>query len=482
MLFCYGIAKGEKMLEYLRNAAEKTWAKILMFILIFSFVGWGAAEWIFGGATRDTTLLHVGNADISVQQFNNERSRKLAGMSKDEQRAAYTDPAKSAALTQSVMSSLTMNQLALNRAKDLGYFVSDKRIADEIRSYPQFQNNGEFVPWLFDMVLQQSGMNEQDFANILRADILRQMAVGAMTVPVAVPQFAVDAFYNGRYAKRNIKYATVRFSDFKVSEPTVEQLKTYYAQNPKIIPEKRSVSYVFVAADMNKPDEYDAGYKKAQQVEDLIISGSSMKEAADKYKIAFVQVPLFARGERVSDKVLSNGLIDKVFSMNSGIESELLELKDGFAILRIDDIVAEHNADFESVRKDLVAGWKKSEQRKNAYVRANAKLVDLNNGKSLKDAKAATVSRTEGAPIVILNTAFANGDGVNAIVEDVDAFYVLHTDKNVAPKSDDKKKEAIRKELDNMSGRYVSDDYGQFLKRKYRVKVNQKNYDRFIAK
>ena len=482
MLFCYGIAKGEKMLEYLRNAAEKTWAKILMFVLIFSFVGWGAAEWIFGGATRDMTLLHVGNADISVQQFTDARSRQLSNMSKEEQRAAYTDPAKSAALTQSVMSSLTMNQLALNRAKDLGYAVSDKRIAEEIRSYPQFQANGTFSPWLFDMVLQRSGMTEQDFAMSLRRDILRQLAVGVMTVPVAVPQFAVDAFYNGRYAKREIEYVPVKFADFKVTEPTVEQLKAYYAQNPKIVPEKRSVSYVFVAADMNKPDEYDAGYKKAQQVEDMIISGSSMKEAADKYKIKFVQVPAFARNEKISDKLLSDGLVDKVFAMNAGMESELLELKEGFAILRIDDVQAQHNADFETVQKDLVSGWKKAEQRKNAYVSANEKLVDLNANKALKNSKTATVSRTEGAPLVVLNAAFANRSGTNVIVEDTDAFYVLHVDKNVAPKSDDKKKEEIRKELQNMSGRYVSDDYGQFLKRKYPVKVNQKNFDRFIAK
>ncbi len=482
LLFCYGIAKGGKMLEYLRNAAEKTWAKILMFILIFSFVGWGAAEWIFGSATRDMTLIHVGNADISVQQFANEKSNVLSGMSKEEQRAAYTDSAKAAALTQSVMSSLTMKQLALNRAKDLGYFVSDKRIADEIRSYPQFQNQGKFEPWLFDMVLQRSGMTEQDFANSLRRDILRQLAIGVMTVPVAVPQFAVDAFYNGRYAKREIKYATVKFNDFKVSEPTTEQLKAYYAQNPKVIPEKRSVSYVFVAADMNKPDKYDAGFKKAQLVEDMIISGSSMQEAADKYKIKFVQVPAFARNEKISDKVLSDGLTDKVFAMNTGMESELLELKDGFAILRVDDIIAEHNASFESVQKDLVSGWKKSEQRKNAYVLANEKLVDLNTGKDLKDVKSVIVSRTEGASISVLNAAFANHDGTNALVEDTNAFYVVHINKNVAPKSDDKKKQDIRKELQGMSGHYVSDDYGQFLKRKYPVKINQKNYDRFIAK
>jgi hypothetical protein len=248
-----------------------------MFILIFSFVGWGAAEWIFGGASRDTTLIHVGNADVSLQQFNNERSQQLASMSKEEQRASYTDPAKAAALTSSVISKLTTNQLAMNRAKDLGFVVSDKRIAEEIKTHPQFQVNGQFQPWLFDMVLQNSGLTEQDIANSLRGDILRNMALGAVNVPLSVPQFAVDAAYNARYAKRAIKYSTVKFDDYKAKDPTDEQLKTYYASHPVIVPETRSVSYVFVASDNSKPDAYDAGYKKMQEIEDMIISGDSVK-------------------------------------------------------------------------------------------------------------------------------------------------------------------------------------------------------------
>ena len=152
------------MLEYLRNAADKPLAKVLMFILIFSFVGWGAAEWIFGGATRDTTLVSVGGEGISLQQFNNEKSQQLSKMSKEEQRASYTDPAKAAALTNSVMSKVTLHQLALNRAKDLGFVVSDKRIAEEIKKHPQFQINGKFVPWMFDMVIQNSGLTEQEVA------------------------------------------------------------------------------------------------------------------------------------------------------------------------------------------------------------------------------------------------------------------------------------------------------------------------------
>ena len=470
------------MLEYLRNAADKPLAKLLMFILIFSFVGWGAAEWIFGGVSTDTTLIHVGDSEVSLQQFNNERSRELAAMSKDEQRAAYTDPVKSQQLTQNVMMLLTRNQLLTNRARDLGFVVSDKKIADEIRSNPQFQLNDEFVPWVFDAVLQNAGINEQDYADSLRGNDLREMVVSVTDATIDVPQFAVDAMYNARNAKRDIKYSTVKFADFKVSEPTEEQLAEYYAQNPKIVPESRSVSYVFVAADMNKPDIYDEGFKTTQQIEDMIISGETMKDAADKYKAKFVSIPHLERGANISDKVLSDDLIAKLFAMDVGMESELLELKEGFAILRVDEIHPSHNAEFKDVKKDLVGGWKKSEQRKNAYVRANEDLVNLNKGAKLKDVKSVAVTRTEGASLEILNAAFKGNSGENVIVEGPDAFYVLHIGETVMPKKDAQKQEVLRKELKTVSGQYVVEDYSQFLKRHYPVRVNDKVFRRFIAK
>lgn len=481
-LFCYVIAKGEKMLEYLRNAADKPVAKFLMFVLIFSFVGWGAAEWIFGGATRDTTLINVDGSKISVQQFNNERSRELSSMTKEEQRAAYTDPAKSVALTNSVMSKLTTDQLVLNRAKDLGFVVSDKRIADEIKVNPQFQINGEFAPWMFDMIVQNSGLSEQDIANSLRGDILHQMTIGATNVPLNVPQLAVDAAYNARYMKRGVDYVTVNFDDFKVSEPSDEDLSAYYAQNPQIVPEARSVSYVFVAADMNKPDIYDEKFKVAQQIEDMIISGDSMKVAAEKHNAKYQKVSGIERGKKIDDKVLSDNLIAKLFSMESGTESELLELKDGFVILRVDDIVAEHNAEFKDVKKSLVSGWKKSEQRKKAYVAANEKLTAMKNGETLKNVKTTDITRTEGAPLAVLNTAFAGHDGDKVLTEDTGAFYVVSIGKDVMPKSDKAKQENVRKELEKMFTRFVQEDYTEFLKREYPVKINQKTFDRFIAK
>ena len=145
------------MLEYLRNAADKPVAKILIGILAFSFVGWGVAEWIFGGAASDTTLVRVGNADVTIQQFSLEKSRELAAMTREQQREVYADPIKTQALNKQVMTTLTTQAMADNRAADLGFVVSDAQIAREIRAFPEFQIDGQFSTFAFDSVLANSG-------------------------------------------------------------------------------------------------------------------------------------------------------------------------------------------------------------------------------------------------------------------------------------------------------------------------------------
>ena len=132
------------MLEYLRNASEKLVAKILIAVLAFSFVGWGVAEWIFGASVNDNVVMTVGNSDVSAQQFNAQRSRALAQMDRDAQRKLYADNESQNVFSKQILSELVTKQMTENRARDLGFVVTDKRIANQIRSLSDFQDNGKF--------------------------------------------------------------------------------------------------------------------------------------------------------------------------------------------------------------------------------------------------------------------------------------------------------------------------------------------------
>ena len=469
------------MLEYLRNASEKPIAKVLITILAFSFVGWGVAEWVFGNVLSDTTLVRVGPEKVSVQQYNLERTRQLANMTKDEMRNVYIDPVAAQKFQNDIISKLTTQTMVENRGRDMGFIVSDRRIAREIREYPEFQEDGQFSALKFDTVLRNSGYSEAEFAEILRANVLRSMVLGAMAAPIKTPTFATNAMYNARYAARDIEYTTIKFDDFKVGKPSDDDLRKFYESHPQTVEESRTASYVLIPADMSKPDEYSDAYDTAVRVEDAIIGGDSLKDAASANKAKFVSIKPFTAKNLPTDDVLTDAMISKLFTMDEGTESELIETKSGFVIMRLDKITPAHTAEFDSVKKTLASDWTLSEKEKQAYVRANAVLVDTKSGKQMPNKKSVTVSRADGAPDDVLVATFKNAVGSSVIVPSKNAFYVLTIKSDSKPKSDSKKMANLEKEVANISSRNITDDYNSFLIRENPVKINEKVYRRFLG-
>ncbi|MBP5485789.1 MAG: SurA N-terminal domain-containing protein [Alphaproteobacteria bacterium] len=468
------------MLEYLRNAADKPLAKVLMGILIFSFVGWGVAEWVFGLTSSDTTLLRVGGEKISIQQYNNVRSNELAAMSREEQRELYSNPVKMLDFQNGVIQHIASARRIDKHAHDLGYVVSDHRIANTIRAIPQFQDNGKFSPATFDMVLRGSGLTESDIAADIRVKALNTMVLTPTITPITTPQFVALATYNARNAKRDVNMTTVKFSDFKVGKPTDENLRDFYAKNPHHVPEARDISYVMIPAAMDKPDEYENGLKAAQKMEDDIIGGETLVAAAKKHGATFKQHNGISSEKLPNDKNINESVIAKIFELAPETESELIETKQGFVIVRVDKIIPEHNADFDSIKKELVNEWTHAEQEKLAYVRANELLVDLNKTGNLQNAKKLTVSRTDGAPMPVLVAAFKNPIGDKSIVAAPNAFYVLNVINEKLPELDTKKIEQIKPEITNMAMQHLNADYNSYLEREYPTKINEKMYNRFV--
>jgi parvulin-like peptidyl-prolyl isomerase len=374
---------------------------------------------------------------------------------------------------------MTTGLMLQQRAIDLGLTASDTHVAMVIRDEPAFQVNGKFDLGRFNAILNQAQMTEEQLADSIRNETLRGMVLAGVGVGMRAPKFMTTAMYQSRYAMREIEFTSVKFSDFNVSaNPTEQQLRETFAKNPHVIPESRKVSYVLIPAKMSQPDNYDTGYKTAQKLEDDLISGESMAKAAAKLNAKFVSVPAISMGQKSSDAIVA---AVNVFAMEQGIESEIIETKSGFVIVRVENITPQHNAPFESVKTDLVAKWKLDQQEKMAYKKANELLIKLNAGGGLSGGKSVTVGRANGAPAEVLNIAFANQIGTKTIVPATNAFYVLNVKKAIPASINADKQAALEKEANMIINRALSDDYMAFMQRKYPIKINQKVYKRLIG-
>ncbi len=489
------------MLETLRNASDKLWAKILMGVLIFSFVGWGVASWIFGENRMDDSVVTVGDQSVKITEFDREMNRQLAQMSKAMSKEIYTDPTARLYFAEQVLSNLVSRLLLEQRAIDLKLTVSNQYIASIIKNAPEFQENGFFSTEKFDAILYSNQMTEDQFANTLRRQYLRELVLVGLVESSIVPNFFSAGVYNNRYHERRIDYSVIKYDDFKISEtPTESDLKKLYAIEKPMMPEYRKISYILVPVkDMKNPDSYDNGYARAQKVEDAIISGEPMKSVAEKFKATYVsREPMTIQhkdinGKTINDPILNDTMINSIFTMESGIESPLMEINSGFLIVRVDQIDTARATPFEKVKESLKTTWIEKQKEKLAYARANDMLSNIKQGKSFKEAAGASsvssyqmgsrVTRTSTSifPSEVVTTTFATKPGKTVLAQGNRAFHLVHVIEQVKPTIDTEKMKSIKSESSNMISKMLIDDYTGFLARQYPVHTNERLFNKMFT-
>ncbi|MDR3208857.1 MAG: SurA N-terminal domain-containing protein [Rickettsiales bacterium] len=463
-------------LQGLRNTSEQLWAKLLMGILIFSFVGWGAANWILGETTMNSSMVKIGSETVSLSDFEAERNRQIAQMGKEMQKQIYSDRQTRTYFNQQVLTNMATRILLEQHAANIGLVVSPTAVANIIKNSPEFWEDGAFSTDKFGAVLDINGISEKQFTETLRRQGLRETLLGSLANKIEPADFMVRALYSARYAKRKIEYSTIRFDAFSASgSPTEDNLREVYAKNPKMVPEHRTISYIIVGAKMNQPDSYDRGYEAARSIEDMLVAGDTMKDAAKKMRAThrtFEPMTIQKRTSRgaVGDPVLTDEIMKNLFAMEQGLESEIIEAKNGFVIFRIEKIDPAHAIPFGERRGELAALWRKSEQEKQAYLRANE---ILSTGKKL--AVTTMVGRTDGAPLEVLSAAFSAELDKPQIVPGTNAFHIVKAVEDIpAAKMGAAKRKEIAAEIKNMLSRQILDDYTNFLARKYSITQNEK--------
>lgn len=217
----------------------------LMAMLVLGLGGFGVTN--FGGGL--TAIGSVGERDISVNRYARALQTELNAYSAQVGTAVPLSQALTLGLDRQVMQTL-LSQAALdNEADRLGLSVGDETVATEITKVPAFQGaTGAFDREAYRFSLDRANMSEGEFESDLRADLARQLLIGAVSGGFVAPAPVTDTFYAWIAERRG--YSLLRLTEADLTaplpEPTDEALNEYYQANIATFtaPEAKRITYV----------------------------------------------------------------------------------------------------------------------------------------------------------------------------------------------------------------------------------------------
>ncbi|MEL5351628.1 peptidylprolyl isomerase [Serratia nevei] len=236
------------MMDNLRAAANHVVLKIILALIILSFVLTGVGNYLIGGSGDYAAKVNgqtIERAQLE-QAFQSERSRMQQQLG-DQFSALAGNEGYMQQMRRQVLSQLIDNMLLDQYAKKLGLAVSDDQIKDAIRKAPYFQTNGQFDNAKYLDLIGRMGYTADNFAQSMRQQLVNQQLIQAFGESGFVLPSESQAMAALVLQERDVRLATIDLKALQAKQSAGDdELKAYYDQNKNsfIAPEQVKVSYI----------------------------------------------------------------------------------------------------------------------------------------------------------------------------------------------------------------------------------------------
>ncbi len=382
------------MMDRLREGVNSIAVKIILGLIILSFVFAGVGSYIVGGSNNSAAK--VGNTDIPRGEFEmayqNERNRMQAQLG-DYFSQMLADPAYVESFRKSVLDRMINDVLLDQQAEALGLRISDEQVRSMILDMPQFQSNGQFDQEIYQASLRRAGFSPDSFAEYMRRELVREQLLNALQTSEFTLPGEVQASGELFTQTRDIRTITIDLAEFAAKvELTDEEIEDYYNANQDNFtrPEQAKVAYIELSAEALKQqnqvsdeevksyyDEHLAKYSSEEQrrVAHILVEGDDEAKAqaildelnngADFAALAQEKSDDFGSAENGGDlgwierDVMDPAFEAAAFSLkNPGDMSELVKSDFGYHIIKLEELkdsVAKPFADVEAeIQQEMV--------------------------------------------------------------------------------------------------------------------------------
>jgi peptidyl-prolyl cis-trans isomerase D len=398
------------MLDTLRNSARGTAGKVIVGLIVITFVLFGAESIIsIAGNASPATVNGEDISEIEYQRLLSTRQQELTEQFGAEMAAQL---ANSPFLQEEIIESLISQSLQAQLADNLKFDASEDQILKTFADIPAFQIDGQFDQDRYLNVLAANGFNHQSFIAAQRnATALTQMQAG-----IANSAFAIEKSV-GRYAalygqQRSFSYKAFNASDYAADvQLSDDELQNYYLENETqyLSDEQVKVDYLVVDFDaiveqqvvtetelQSAYDSYvaslsadevreishilfadgDDNLAEANAALDRLAAGEDFSELAAELSDDPGSAEFGGSlGELIPDVYVSEFYDAAVALSEVGELSTPVETQYGVHIIRLDDIAAIEADSLEQKREDLTASIKDRKAR-DEMLQVEAQLSD----------------------------------------------------------------------------------------------------------
>lgn len=409
------------MMDNLRAASNHVVLKIILGLIILSFVLTGVGNYLIGG--NNDYAAKVNGQEISraqlEQAFNSERSRQQQMLGDQFSQLASNDGYMQQ-IRQQALSQLIDQALLDSYIKDLHLSISDDQVKQAIFNQQAFQTNGKFDNAKYLGLIGNMGFSADQYAEALRKQLSNQQLINAVANTDFMLKGETSKLVELVSQQRVIRQATLDVNALAAKQTvTDDEINQYYQQHKTsfMAPEQFRVSYILMdAASMQQDaseadiqawyDQHKADYTQPQRNRYSVIQtkteadanalltqlkgGASFTELAKSKSID----PISARkgGDMgwlepaTTPDELKNAALTEKGQMSGVIKSSV-----GFLIVRLDDIQPEQVKPLDEVR-DAIAAKVKQEKGVDAFYKLQQKVSEAasNDNESLAGAEQAS--------------------------------------------------------------------------------------------
>lgn len=409
------------MMDNLRAASNHVVLKIILGLIILSFVLTGVGNYLIGG--NNDYAAKVNGQEISraqlEQAFNSERSRQQQMLGDQFSQLASNDGYMQQ-IRQQALSQLIDLALLDSYIKDLHLSISDDQVKQAIFNQQAFQTNGKFDNAKYLGLIGNMGFSADQYAEALRKQLSNQQLINAVANTDFMLKGETSKLVELVSQQRVIRQATLDVNALAAKQTVSDdEINQYYQQHKTsfMAPEQFRVSYILMdAASMQQDaseadiqawyDQHKADYTQPQRNRYSVIQtkteadanalltqlkgGASFTELAKSKSID----PISARkgGDMgwlepatTPDELKNAGLTEK------GQMSGVIKSSVGFLIVRLEDIQPEQVKPLDEVR-DAIAAKVKQEKGVDAFYKLQQKVSEAasNDNESLAGAEQAS--------------------------------------------------------------------------------------------